>query len=147
MARPFIKVSGDKKLIKKLKELGNPKLAKRILKKAINAAARQVVKAARQNIESDTGALKKSITSKVVGKSFRYTAIIGADTAVVSEDGGKPSNYDHLVEYGFQHPNGTTVPGRSFLRKGFESAAPAAQKMLEDKIAKEIEKAATKGGK
>lgn len=147
MAKPFINIKGDKKLIKKLKELGNPKLAKRILKKAINAAARQVVKAARQNVDSDTGALKKAITAKVVGKNFNYTAIVGADTAAVSEDGGEPANYDHLVEYGFQHESGVNVPARSFLRKGFEAAAPQAQKMLEDKIAKEIEKAATKGGK
>ncbi len=124
--------------------MGDPKLAKRILKKSINAAARQVVKAARGNIDNDTGALKKSIVSKVIGRDFNYTAVVGADTAAVSEDGGKPANYDHLVEYGFQHEGGKVVPGRSFLRKGFEEAAPAAQKMLEEKMRKEIDKEVAK---
>ncbi len=150
MAKPNIKVQGDKQLIAKLKALGDEKLAKRILRKAVNAAGQQVVKAARANVQSDTGALKKAITKKVVGKNFNYSAIIGADVAArgpeVDGTVRMPANYDHLVEFGYQHASGKTVPGHSFLRKGFDQSVKAAQDMLDDKLAKGIEAAAKKGG-
>ena len=149
MPKPFARVEGDKKLIKQLKRLGSVKVAKRVLRKAVNAASQEVVKAVRRNAPVDTGTYKIAATKKVVGSDFNYTGIIGADAKAKGPvvDGATriPANYDHLIEYGYQLADGTNVPAQAPLRKGFEQAAPAAQRRLNEKLKEGIEREAAKG--
>ncbi len=146
--RPMAKVEGDKALIAQLKAMGDYKAAKKILRKAVTKAGQAVVKEAKALVPRDTGFMRKNITKKVIGKEGHYTAIVGVSGKAAKpapEDGGRqyiPSYVDHLVEYGFQHPNGTMVPAQSFIRKGLDNAADTAIAAMNDKIKDEIDKLA-----
>lgn len=148
MARPYINVEGDKKLIAQLKAFGSKTTAKRLMRKGIASAGQVVVKAAKSNVPKDTGTLKKSIKKKVIGKGFGMSCLVGADAKVLGPYKGKrqliPSYYDHLVEFGFQMPDGKTVPAHSFLRKGFNESKKAAQAAFESKLKEAIEREAAK---
>ena len=58
-------------------------------------------------------------------KGDEIDAVVGADNKAVSEDGRKPANYDHLVEFGHVTPE-DNVPGalRFSSRRGRQADRP-----------------------
>lgn len=110
----------------------------KILRKAANASARIVLKAARQLVPKNTGLLKKSLGVRVqtYRASGTVVAIVGPRTGFkktrqgkkitafgkkMKEAGQNPSKYAHLVEYGHAviYPlrkrvlsDGTTIYGK-----------------------------------
>ena len=99
------------------------KPARRVLRKAINAGANQVVRRAKALVPVESGTLKRSIGKKVGtsrDKSHVY-AVIGPreDQKYVTFIDGKkrdPANYVHLVELGTEHS-----AAKPFLRPAIES--------------------------
>ncbi|MCE9553424.1 MAG: HK97 gp10 family phage protein [Planctomycetes bacterium] len=144
-----LKMTGDKRLMKKLEHLASQKAAKRMLRTSVNAAATPIVKAIRSQEPVRTGLLKKAIKKKVVrGRNeFGYTAIMGADANVQGEINGKPykpANIDHLVEFGAQLANGTTIPAQAPLQKGFDAGVGAASNAFNAKLKQKLEAEAKK---
>ena len=138
-----LKLTGDKQLIKKLRKLGNVRVLKRVVRKAVNAAATPVVKAVRKEWPQDSGLSAQSVTKKVVSTRAGYVAVIGIDAKARNET-HVPSKIDHLIELGWQTPEGTSVPAIAPLRKGFEKAHAAAEAKFASKVAQEIDREASK---
>jgi HK97 gp10 family phage protein len=145
---PKLTVKGDKALIKKLKRLGDRRQLRKVLRRATTAAAQVVVKAVRKQWPTDSGLSKRSVTKKVIKTKSGFSAVIGVDK---DAEGAKPdgtphvpSNIDHLIEFGFQHPNGTTVPARAPLRKGYDASKADAERRFIEKATQEIEREATR---
>ena len=67
-----ISVSGQKKLIKQLQQLGKATGGK-ILRKELRTTAKQVADLIRPMVPVDTGKLRRSLTIRVVKKKKRYT--------------------------------------------------------------------------
>jgi hypothetical protein len=145
---PKLIVKGDKELIRKLKRLGDKRKLKKVLKQATNAAAQQIVRGVRSVYPQDTGFSRKSVTKKIITTQSGYSAIIGvdADAVMVKANGQKhiPHKIDHLIEFGWQEPDGTTVAGKHPLRRGFDSAKGIADAKFATKAAEAIEKEAMK---
>lgn len=135
------------------------KLQKRVMKKAVNAAARPAVKAAKALVPVDEGFLRQSLGVKV--KSYdengNTVAFIGArgprrkkdresgkwvfgERWVFTDIDGRrriPAYYAHMVELG------TVYQGaQPYLRPGFEGAKPEAMVKLGVKLAEGLEKEA-----
>ncbi len=147
MLKPKIILKGDKELIRKLKKLSDRRQLKKVLRRATTAAAQVVVKGVRAQWPTDTGLSKMSVTKKIISTRAGFSAIIGIDAAVVGRSHGRehvPSNIDHLVEFGYQLRNGTTVPARAPLRKGYDATKAQAEARFAEKATEEIEKAAVK---
>ena len=142
-----LEMSGFDELIKTLKELGGPRLARKANRRAVNLATTELLDAARSNCPEDKGDLKAALTKKVYGKGFQINGIVGADAEYVAANGDKPSHYDHLVEFGHQEHGGNTVPPHPFLRPAWDEAQGEAQARYAEVLTEEIEKAAAKGGK
>lgn len=151
MARsPQLIIKGEKALIRKLKRLGDRRKVKKVMRRATSAAAQVVVRGVRQIWRSeakDTGLSARSVTKKVISTKAGYTAIVGIDKAASAEVDGHthvPANIDHLIELGFQHANGTTIPAVAPLRRGYANSRQAAMREFEGKAASDIEKEAAK---
>lgn len=144
---PLMTLTGDKALERKLSKLGG-RVAKRVLRKAMNAAATPVVKAARGNVSVRSGLLKKSIGKTVRVKGTRAGARVGARTNVAaSDDAGnkvEPWRYAHLVELGHIDENGQHVPAKPFLRPAAEQTKGQAADVLSDKLAEGVLREATR---
>jgi hypothetical protein len=148
MAKGAFEIRGTKELIERFKKLGNPREMKKILRKTVNNAANPVVKAVREAWPKDTGFSAKSVTKKIVAGNTGYTAVIGVDKAAQTEVAGHlhvPSNIDHLVELGYTLPDGTVVPAKAPLRRGFEASGAVAEAQFTSKMGAEVDKAALKG--
>lgn len=147
---PKIILKGEKALLKKLKRLSNRRAIKKVVRQATNAAGQEVVKGVRRiwNAEAkDTGLSARSVTKKIISTKAGFEAIIGIDKEAVGVARGKthvPSNIDHLIEFGYQHANGTTVPAVAPLRRGYEASKDAAMAKFQDKATQAIEKEAAK---
>ncbi len=150
----WFKLDGIEKLEKQLKALADPKTAKKIQRRAATAAIRPMRAACKEACPVDTGALKKSIDSKVSVKNRGVSAIVGADTAVM-EDGKKGEKSEstvraarvlHLVCFGFIDPSGKAVPGNNFLERGYHITIDRCQKIYADKLREGLEKAADEAG-
>lgn len=123
-----VNVEGLKGLEDALAQAG-PKLAKRALRKALNAGADVLVAAAKANApvlkkgtpQRRPGELRDAIDKKVTlsAKQESGTAVIGPEYK--KEDGDQsPGVYGFLVEFGLHGP---TQP---FMRPGFDEANKAA---------------------
>lgn len=143
MAGPKLELRGHKELIRKLKKLGDRRKLKRVVRKATAAAAQVVVKGVRAEWPEDTGLSKRSVTRKVTSGRAGYNGIIGVDKAAGDET-HVPSNIDHLIEFGWQTPDGTTVPAVAPLRRGYDATQAAALARFAEKAAQEIEREATR---
>lgn len=144
-----VQIDGLKELQKQLKELADPKTAKKVLRRAATAAIRPMRKAVKADCPVDSGGLRKSIDSKVSLKGARVSAIVGSDTSVM-EDGKKgeksTSNVRaarilHLVLFGHITDEGQAVPGHNFLQKGFEDSQAQCLSIYADKLREGIENA------
>lgn len=147
MAAPKFELKGFKELIHTLKHLGGPKFARKANRRAVNLATQIILDAARSNCPSDKGDLKAAMIKKITNRGYHANGIVGADAEYVSENGDKPSHYDHLVEYGHQTPEGKTIPPHPYLRPAWDESIAAAQAKYAEVLAEEIEKAAKQGGK
>jgi hypothetical protein len=143
---PKLIIKGDKELIRKLKRLGDKRKLKKVLRQATNAAAQQIVRGVRSVYPEDTGFSRKSVTKKIITTQSGYSAIVGVDAnAVAIKPNGQkhiPHKIDHLIEFGWQEPDGTTVAGKHPLRRGFDGAKAAADAKFAEKAGQAIEKEA-----
>lgn len=144
-----IGLTGDKQLEKALRSLG-PKIAKKVLRQAISAAATPVVKSAKANVTERTGLLKKSLGKKVKVNKRRGTASarVGARSNVQGEVDGKahiPAKIAHLVELGHIAADGSHVPAQPFLRPAADENEHKAVQVMSDKLAAGIKKEAASG--
>ena len=149
MGKRGLELLGDKELKKALKTLG-PRVAKRVLKKALMAGALPPLKSARSNVPVDEGLLKKSLGRVVkVSRKGAGVARIGARTHIEADvDGQKkvPWRYAHLVELGHQDQNGHHVPAHPFLRPAADETASASLQAMKDKFAEGVAAEAKKRG-
>lgn len=161
-------LEGFAELEKQLIELG-PKVAKKVLRGAVQSSANPIVKLARAKVPVNHGLLKKSIGVKTKTKGSTSFTVIGPKSIKVSRNGKmeNPARYAHLVEYGaaphiIEAPPGSALnvngtfaktvrhPGyaaRPFLRPAFDSGKRAALDRLKEMLAKGILREATRGAK
>ena len=144
-----IGLTGDKELEKALRSLG-PKIAKKVLRQAVSAAATPVVKSAKANVTERSGLLKKSLGKKVRVNKNRGTASarVGARSNVQGEFEGKPHvpwRVAHLVELGHIAADGSHVPAKPFLRPAADENEHKAVEVMTDKLAAGIVKEAASG--
>lgn len=144
-----LSLTGDKELEKALRSLG-PRVAKKVLRQAISAAASPVVKSAKANVTERSGLLKKSLGKKVRANKRRGTASarVGARTNVKGEVDGKPHvpwRIAHLVELGHIAADGSHVPAKPFLRPAADENETKAVQVMSDKLAAGIVKEAKNG--
>jgi HK97 gp10 family phage protein len=142
-------LTGDKQLEKALRSLG-PRVAKKVLRGAVNAAATPVLKTARAKVSEESGLLKKSLGKKVRlnKRTGTASARVGARNTIQGEHDGKPRvpwRYAHLVELGHVDENGRHVPAHPFLRPAADENAEKAVGVMTDKLAAGIVKEAANG--
>ena len=104
-------IVGEKELLRTMKSLG-VKTKMKLLRPAVAAGAKPIVKAAKRNAPVETGLLKIALGTKVILNKSKQVAfgVIGARTSFKSKKADKieadlnaprkPSNYAHLVEFG-----------------------------------------------
>ena len=143
----LMQMTGDKQLEKELIKLGD-KVARKYLRKALNAASTPVVKSAKGKVAVNKGWLKKSLGKVVKVKGKRAGARVGARNKITGTDeqGNKiePWRYSHLVELGHIDENGNHVPAQPFLRPAAEETGEQAQEILADKLVEGVMKEAGK---
>jgi len=168
MASDFsINLLGEKQLLRKLDRLSD-KIGRRVLAKAMRAASRPVIKAARANVPTDSGNLKKSLGVRlkfyrgsgtevaIVGPRIRgqrtTTIKSGANAGKERVTKGLYGRHGHLVEFGTQARYTKTgkftgiMPANPFMRRAWDSMHKAAERAGIDKLKKEVEKEARRGG-
>ncbi|MCG3181197.1 MAG: hypothetical protein BIFFINMI_03572 [Phycisphaerae bacterium] len=154
MADWKFKIDGLKELEAQLKDLASEKTAKKILRSAATKAIRPMRKEAKAQCPKDTGALKKSIDSKVNQRGMRVSAIVGSDTSVL-EDGTKATAKDqgpraarhlHLVINGHITPEGKAVPANDFLTRAAQATQGQCLTIYEDSVRDGIERAVDETG-
>lgn len=162
--RASIKVTGDKKLIRQLEKFGD-RVQKRVQRRAVNLAMTPILQSARAFAPALDGTLKRAMAKKVyTAGAGRVGGIVGADESVVrvkstgkiargeaakaASAGGdvaaKPSNYDHLVEFGHVNADGSETPAHPFLRPAWDSSIGQARAKYESELATGIEREAMK---
>jgi len=140
---PKLVLKGFNELDAKLARLGDPKKTRRITKKGTTAGATVIAKGVRRAWPRLSGFSAKSVEKKIFPGRVGFTAIIGID-ANAQQGRHIPANIDHLVEFGFQRPDGTTVPAKAPLKTGFEATRDAALAAYTSKTTAELEKEAMK---
>jgi HK97 gp10 family phage protein len=134
-----IQIKGAEKLQKKLDQLAK-KDARKALRAATRAGTAALLKGVKREVPVDEGDLKRAQTSKVTGRGSNLNGIVGADVAKLKdgESKGRPSNIDHLVEFGHVATDGTFVPPSGYVRRGSAQSLPTAQQkfasVLKDKL-------------
>lgn len=141
------KMSGEKALNRKLSRLKEA-VNRRVLRKAVTAASKPVLKEAKAKAPKETGLLKKSLgrRTKTYRNSGTAVAVVGPREGFKKEVtvNGKtevrnPVKYAHLVEYGT-----IQTAAHPFLRSAWEGTKAVARsamvKAIEDGIDKELSK-------
>lgn len=140
-----IKIRGAQKLLKKLDYL-EKKGARRALRKAVSAGTTVLKQGVREETPVDKGYLRKAQDSKVSGRGLSLSGKVGANVAKLNEessqDAGRPTNIDHLVEFGHANTDGSFTPGSGYMRRAAAKSMPAAEARFTEKLAEEIEKEA-----
>ena len=124
MAETFVEVKGLKELDRKLKQL-EPKLAKKVMRKAVSAGAEVIRKEARQLAPRRTGFLIKNIIKSVKRRGSTVVAKIGTT---------KRAFYGIFVEFGTK----TGTPMKPFLRPAFDTQGRRSISVIREKIASEL---------
>jgi HK97 gp10 family phage protein len=136
-----VKVEGLAELRKALLEL--PKeLHKGPLRSAVIGAAGVVQKQAKANAPRDEGVLQKAIyrtRSKSGSSSVQEMAIVGVRSGKKHKKRGQDAFYWFWLEFGT-----SKMARKSFLRPAFESTKMQALKVMQDRLAKGIARAAAK---
>lgn len=141
-------LTGAKELEKALKTLGE-RTQRKVTRQAVNAACTPILKAARANVEVESGLLKESLAKKIVTypEAMTVVGIIGPDTQTKGEFDGEPRvpwRYAHLVENGHINPQGEFVPPHPFMRPAYDSSEAQALDVMKEKLGKGIEREAAK---
>lgn len=125
--------TGFDELERELKKM-DEKTRSKTLANVTEKAARPIRDKAKSLVKKKTGNLKKSIQTK---KLNRLGDGVGA--AIVGPSRGKDKgNHGHLVEFGYKHTNGKTIPASPFMRPAFESEEEAVLKIYEEELKKEL---------
>lgn len=135
-----IEIEGIGKVLKKLEKLSNTEN----IEKAMGKACAVVEAAAKQNAPKDTGALRRSITSKVdtegkevigtIFTSLEYAPYIEYGTGLFAESGGRkdvPWNYQD--DKGEWHSTSGQKP-QPFMRPAIEDNRDKIIKILKESI-------------
>lgn len=141
------RMSGEKKLNRKLSRLKEA-VKRRVLRKAVTAASKPVLKAAKTKAPKQTGLLRKSLgrRTKTYRKSGVAVAVVGPREGFSKEVvvNGKsefrnPVKYAHLVELG-------TIKNvaQPFLRPALDSTKVEATQAMAQAIEAGIEKELSK---
>ena len=110
-----IDISGEKELIRALDSL-EPKVAKKIVRKALRPAMKEIVANAKGRAPVDSGVLRKGLVTRVARRSRNKIGILGIVRAE-----RKGNYYASPVELGHKKKSGTIVPEQPFLRPAFDS--------------------------
>lgn len=162
-ARITIRLKGIKECVKALRHL-KYNVARRVLRRALEAAATPILNAAKAGVYAKahrrTGMLKKSLGK--VTRMYKDNIVVvlgprkGFETTIVSPYTGKPqrvipSKYAHFVEYGtdphmqpnlgFMHPGAEPMP---FMRPAYDANKGQAESILITKVTEGIAKEAAK---
>ena len=129
MTQQGVPIEGLPRMRKQFKELSD-KMQRRVLRGALRAAARPVLKDAKARVPVRTGALKKAIGVAVTVKTVESTATIG----VRRKRPGQPARRAHLVEFGTKHTS-----ARPFLRPALDSKKEAVVRTLAEALKKQID--------
>jgi len=144
-----MKISGDRELARALDVLGDK--ANQIVKPAVNAGLTPINKAAKRNVPTDMGLLKRSIGKlvKVYKRSGVIYGAVGARTSpqFSAPDAAQgrvriPKNYAHLVELGT-----IDQPARPFLRPALDANRTTAFGIVKTKTIQGIERRAAREGR
>jgi HK97 gp10 family phage protein len=131
------------------------RVAKRHTFNALRAAARQIQKAARENLiahgSADTGALVNAVKTSDRKRSKKGSAVVAVgieNKAYQAKRKGSsrpkkvnPKNYAHLVEFGSEHS-----AAKPFMGPAMDGEGGKALDTILDKLTKAIEKEAKKLG-
>lgn len=113
------------------------RLRENALKNASAAGARVIRDEAKRRVRVDSGELRDNI---VVARTFKQRGRrVRLRGAVVLGIRGAARYYAHLVEFG-----SSKLPPRPFMRPALDAKAEEALKVIADKLAKEITRAARK---
>lgn len=146
-----IEIQGMERLKKKLNRLER-RSAKAVVRKSARAGGAILLKGVRASVPVNEGLVKKMMTLKVSNRGLSATSIVGADVAKLQNAANapeespefRPSNIDHLLEYGHTNPDGSFTPPTGFMRYAADAYMPAAEAAYVAKAASEIEKEASR---
>jgi len=130
------KIHGLQELDKKLREL-EPKLARKVTRKALRDAAKMTAAKAKELVPVDEGDLRDSIRVRS-GKSRKGTVSVIVTTSASDNLFTGESYYGAFLEFGT-----STIEARPYLRPALEQTAQAATALIRDRLAAGIEEIAT----
>ena len=128
-------IEGDKQLTRALKGL-EPKVGKKLVKKAMRPAMRIVQAKAKQEAPVLTGATKKAIKVRAAKKSRRS---FGIDVRIGKGDYKGDEYYASFVEYGT-----SKMEPRPFMRPAYASEAEPAKEKARTELLKLIDEEVSK---
>lgn len=128
-----VRLEGGKELERELKEV-EPKVAKKVVTKALRAGAKVILKAAKSAAPKRTGLLQRSLTVRAAKRKKGRVAF------VVQTKGGDfkgKSFYAAFLEYGHKAgsrklANRKIIPPQPFLSPAFDSAKDDAARTVVD---------------
>lgn len=135
----MMKVTGDKELIANLRAMDRAARAKAI-RPAVTAAAKPMQAAMTLHAPFRTGALKRSVDTKVKTYKNAVVAIIGPRSDLIevqtyAKSGRvrrvRPSKYAHLVERGTVRSKANPFATRAFMQTAAESQAILETRIVE----------------
>ena len=144
-----VEIKGMDKLKKKLERLER-RGAKAVVRKAARAGGTVLLRGVRSSVPVNEGLVKKMMALKVSNRGLSATSIVGADVARLQNAANapeespehRPSNIDHLLEYGHVNRDGSFTPPTGFMRYAADATMPAAEAAYTSKLASEIEREA-----
>lgn len=126
-----VKLEDPRKLMRRLTKQLGPKLAKKVLRKGVNASATPVLKAARRNAPVGEGTLKKSLSKRTRSYPAAVATIVGPKS--------KAAPHAHLIEFGTAHSR-----ARPFLRRAIDENEQAVRAVLVKKLREGLDREAKK---
>lgn len=125
-------IEGDKEVQAKLDQL-EPKLAKKIMRKALREGQKVISKEAKANAPKDTGALRKSISVRAgkrsVSKMTFYT--------IISEGTNKAKRwYGNVIEWGSKKRG---IEAQHYMRQAFNTKAEEAKQTTIKEVLKALD--------
>lgn len=129
------KIHGLQELDKQLREL-EPKLAKKVTRKALRDAAKLTAAKAKELVPVDEGDLRDSIRVKS-GKSRKGTVSVIVTTSASDNIFSGEAYHGGFIEFGT-----SKMEAKPFLRPALEQSAAAATALIRDRLAAGIEEIA-----
>lgn len=131
-----VKIEGLSELQREMRELG-PKLARRGLRAATNAAAQVIKKEAKALVPVDTGRLKRKAIyvkrSRRGSSATRESYLVGVRVGRKEQAKDRDAYYWFLVEFGT-----VKMAARPFMRPAFENKKFEALEKFRDKLKEKL---------